>query len=147
MVSEVISFSSVEKQESAAQATGWQIEYRQLEPGRLNAWFTSSEVEGINLSVEEFDNRLQVCCEPPQVFFGIMLPRFKPGRAAAAGQNLKDGDLVVKHSCASKLEILTRGQIQNGNAVPAGGTVPRHRPGAGSRKAAVHARVGVHRKP
>jgi hypothetical protein len=70
MVSEVISFSSVEQLESAAQATGWQIEYRQLQPGRLNAWFTSSEVEGINLSVEEFDNRLQVCCEPPQVFLG-----------------------------------------------------------------------------
>ncbi len=86
MASEVTFFTSVEQLESAAQTTGWEIEYRQLQRGKFNSWFTSYEFDGIYLAMEEFDNRLQVCCEPPQGFFGIMLPRFKPGRATVLGE-------------------------------------------------------------
>jgi AraC-like DNA-binding protein len=112
MASEVTFFSSVEQLESAAQTTGWEIEYRQLQRGNFNSWFTSYEIDGIYLAMEEFDNRLQVCCEPPQGFFGIMLPRFKPGRATVLGQQMKDGDLIV-FPRDSEIEILTLGQMQN----------------------------------
>ena len=82
---EVAKFSGVEQLEGAARETGWDIEYRQLHRGSFASWFASCERGGVHLATEELDSQLQVCCEPPPGFFGIMLPRFPTGEAETLG--------------------------------------------------------------
>ena len=105
-------FTGVEQLESAAQSTGWDIEYRQLQKGAFHSWFSAYEAGGIQLALEGFDNRLQVCCVPPSGFFGIMFPYFKPGSASVLGQEVADGDVAIFPK-GSELEILTCGAMEN----------------------------------
>ena len=105
-------FSSVEQLEEAAQALGWNIEYRQLSKGDFSAEFASMQCEGIDLSSERFNNHLDIPSEPPEGFVGIFLPHPTVGRAEALGQALTKGDLVV-FPPRSELEIVTRGVMRN----------------------------------
>ena len=61
----VAAFTAVEELDEAAQALGWNIEYRQMRRGKFSAWFASQEADGIALASERFDNRLHVISEPP----------------------------------------------------------------------------------
>ncbi len=112
MEAEVAIFSEVGELESAARDTGWDIDYRQLRRGGFASWWASCEIDGICLATEELDNRLQICCEPPPGFMGIMIPRFPAGEAGALGNDIQLGDLVV-FPCGSELELLTRGRMQS----------------------------------
>ena len=111
-MSELVNFSGVEELEHAAQALGWNIEYRQLGKGSFTADFSDLEHGGIYLSTEKFNNHLQVKCEPPEGFFGIFLPRLSSGHSTACEHAFDKGDIVA-FSANSELEIVTRGEIRN----------------------------------
>ena len=107
---EVAKFTGVEQLEGAARDTGWDIEYRQLRGGNFASWFASYECGGVHLATEELDNQLQVCCEPPTGFFGIMLPLFPTGESKALGHKHQLGDLIV-FPRDSELEFITYSQL------------------------------------
>lgn len=66
-------FESIEAMQQAASEAGWDIEYRQLEPGAIRARTELAEVGGILLSLEQATRRLEVEGEPPEALV-VTLP-------------------------------------------------------------------------
>lgn len=112
MADEVEQFSSVEQLEDAARAEAWNIDYRQLRQGSFAAQWASCQQDTLHITLESFNNHLQVACEPPPGFVGIFLPRLGTGNGSALGNDLSDGDLIV-FPPNSEMEFVTREEVQN----------------------------------
>ena len=112
MVAEAEQFSSVEQLEGAARAETWNIDYRQLRRGSFAAQWASCQQDALHITLEQFNNHIQVACEPPQGFFGIFLVQPGTGAATALGHELIDGDLIV-FPPDSEMEFVTREAVQN----------------------------------
>ncbi len=88
-------FEAVELLEETSTATGWSVEYRQLERGRLRARARGVVYGGLSLIRESANLGLEVFGEPPDGAVFVLLPLGTGGRLRANGLQLAHGDMLV----------------------------------------------------
>lgn len=86
------SISSIEQLDELNRSEGWIIDYRQLEAGPLRASYAIRETPfGIH-TIETFDRRLEVRCEPPPGMSAVFL--IENGEVLVNGQTVTTEDCV-----------------------------------------------------
>lgn len=67
-------FHAVEAMQEASEAAGWDIEYRQMEAGQLEAQTVFQEVGESSLICETASRRLEIAAQTPEDAYTIMVP-------------------------------------------------------------------------
>jgi AraC family ethanolamine operon transcriptional activator len=87
-------FHAVEAMQEASEAAGWDIEYRQMEAGQLEAKTVFQELGGSSLICETATRRLEISARTPESAYTIMVPL--PGsHIRVNGRRLSDDRLLV----------------------------------------------------
>ena len=69
---EVMGFSAIESLTDASKATGWDIEYRQIEAGTLFSEIRDRQVGNVSLIMESANRRLEIAATSPKDAYTIM---------------------------------------------------------------------------
>ena len=87
-----IVLDDVEALDQLGAATGWNIEYRQLQAGKICVRTKLSELEGISVLRERANRRLEICAEAPTGILAV-------GIVAARSQASFNGQITTNDTC------------------------------------------------
>jgi len=91
---EVTGYSAIESLTDASKAAGWDVEYRQIEAGKLESRICTKQIGNVNLLLESTNRRLEISATSPKDAYTILFAM--PGPFAKLnGHRLQKHNAVI----------------------------------------------------